>query len=219
MKHGWYTIGAVLLTCASMPAQRVGSGPHFGARPGFHSGVAHHRNWPAFYPLPFFDPAYTDYFPESSLRQPSQPTLVVVQPPPPAVQAVASAPAPSEPLMIELRGDNYVQVSGNSVSQAKLPNVRSDASIFREKRQPASTRAPENQPALLVFRDGHSEQVSSYTIADGTIYAKADYYIDGAWNRKIPISSLNVADTIHSNEARGLAFHLPSAPNEVVVGP
>jgi hypothetical protein len=218
MKYGWYTIGALVLMCASMSAQRVGSSPHFGARPGFHSGIAHQRSWPVFYPLPFFDPAYTDYFPENSLRQPSQPALVVLQPPPPAAQ-VASAPTPAEPLMIELRGDSYVQVSGDSASQPKLTNVRSEASLFREKRRPAPTRPPENQPALLIFRDGHSEKVSSYTIADGTIYAKADYYVDGAWNRKIPISSLNVADTIHSNEARGLAFHLPSAPNEVVVGP
>ena len=73
--------------------------------------------------------------------------------------------------------------------------------------------------ALLVFRDGHREEVSDYTIAQGILHASSDYYTNGSWNKKIELSSLNLPETIKSNQSRGLRFQLPSAPNEVVVGP
>ena len=71
----------------------------------------------------------------------------------------------------------------------------------------------------LVFRDGHREQVFDYTIADGVLYAHADYFTTGSWNRKIELSSLNLSETVKSNQSQGVRFQLPSAPNEVIVGP
>jgi len=61
--------------------------------------------------------------------------------------------------------------------------------------------------------------VSEYTIADGVLYASADFYSGGSWNRKIEISALNVAETVASNRARGMEFRLPGAANEVIVRP
>jgi hypothetical protein len=72
---------------------------------------------------------------------------------------------------------------------------------------------------VLVFRDGHREEVSAYTITGGAIYAPADFYRDGSWNRKIELSSLDLPETLKSNYSRGLRFQLPRAPNEVIVGP
>jgi len=72
---------------------------------------------------------------------------------------------------------------------------------------------------VLVFRDGHREEVSDYTIADGVLYARGDYYRDGAWNRKIELKSLNLPETIHSNDARGVHVQLPTSPNEVITRP
>src|ERR1035437_7705536 len=74
-------------------------------------------------------------------------------------------------------------------------------------------------PAILVFRDGHREEVSDYMMADGVLYTRSDYYTNGSWNRKIELSSLNLPETVKSNQSHGLRFQLPSAPNEVTVGP
>jgi hypothetical protein len=74
-------------------------------------------------------------------------------------------------------------------------------------------------PAILMFRDGHSEEVRDYTIVDGMIYARGNLYIDGYWNKKIEVSALNVPQTVKSNEARGVTFLLPAAPNEVITRP
>jgi hypothetical protein len=79
--------------------------------------------------------------------------------------------------------------------------------------------ARDSAPAILVFRDGHREQVREYTLADGALYARGDYWIDGYWNRKILISSLDLAATMAANRQSGVDFVLPSGPNVVVIGP
>ncbi|HXA68417.1 MAG TPA: hypothetical protein VNV82_24860 [Bryobacteraceae bacterium] len=88
---------------------------------------------------------------------------------------------------------------------------------------PRKTAAPpaarELPPAVLVFRDGRTEEVSDYTIMSGTIYSKADYWTSGSWTRKIQIADLDVPATLKQNQERGLSFVLPSGPNEVVMRP
>ena len=73
--------------------------------------------------------------------------------------------------------------------------------------------------AILIFRDGHSEEVRDYTIADGMLYARGDYYTDGYWNKKIDLATLNVAETMQANASRSVKFTLPSSPNEVITRP
>jgi hypothetical protein len=122
--------------------------------------------------------------------------------------------------MIELRGDRYVQVSGAQNSDSEVID-RGTAQLSRQPWSPDNPRAAaassEPVTAILVFRDGHREEVSGYTIADGILYARADYYTDGTWNRRIPLSSLNLAETVNANSSRGIRFQLPTAPNEVIV--
>jgi hypothetical protein len=74
-------------------------------------------------------------------------------------------------------------------------------------------------PAVLVFRDGRKEEVSEYTIMNGTIYSKADYWTTGSWTRKIQIADLDVPATLKLNQERGLKFVLPASSNEVVTRP
>ena len=73
--------------------------------------------------------------------------------------------------------------------------------------------------AVLVFRDGHSEEVRDYTIAAGILYARGDYYTDGYWNKKIDLAGLNVPGTLEANAARSINFILPKSPNEVITRP
>jgi hypothetical protein len=74
-------------------------------------------------------------------------------------------------------------------------------------------------PATLIFRDGHSEEVRDYTIADGILYARGDYYSDGYWNKKIGLTALNIPETLQANATRNVKFVLPSSPNEVITRP
>jgi hypothetical protein len=151
----------------------------------------------------------------------------------PAVGSMESAfaplnnrePSPSQPLMIELQNGRYVHVSAVAVDGEALPlNLASQTKST--KTSPAQTSAlaaappaPALTPAMLIFRDGHSEEVRDYTIADGMLYARGDYYTDGYWNKKIDLSTLNLAETLQANAARNVRFVLPSSPNEVITRP
>ena len=200
----------------SLAAQRMGSAHFSGHSSGPREGFNRRGNGRAAYAIPFFDPFYADYVSSAGYPVPSQPPVILLQAPPAA--AAPEPPTPTQPLMIELQGDRYVRISGDEVSQSQMmdrmpaaqPAMRSIATT-----SPKLARAS----TLLVFRDGRHEEISDYTIADGVLYAAADYYTSGAWNRKIPLTSLNLPDTIASNQGRGVQFHVPSSPNEVIVGP
>lgn len=141
--------------------------------------------------------------------------------------------APTEPLMIELQGDHYVRVNNAAANGEALPiSLAQDAQPGKQSRTttsaadavqsasgPVSSARPrthELSPAVLVFRDGHSEEVRDYTIADGILYARGDFYTDGYWSKKIDLSTLDLAQTLQANASRNVSFVLPSSPNEVI---
>jgi len=203
---------AALLAAAVSPAsaQRMMPSAHFpGARPGTNS-----RQFS--YPIPLF---YDSMYPDVSVPlYPAygQPAVVVLQSPPAAESAPDRFAPPAEPLLIELQGDRYVRLSGDKPSDESVVSLEQDRPQSDTlRREPMAQRSP----AVLVFRDGHREEVSEYTIADGFLYAPGDYTISGLWSRKIELSSLDLSQTMNSNHARGIPFRLPSAANEVIVGP
>lgn len=198
---------------ATLAAQRMGFAPHFhGHASGFRGEqFRHFGNARGYYPLGLFDSYYADYL-DAGYPVASQPAVIVVQQP-----QTGSAPVPpaaSQPLMIELQGDRYVQLSGNQSSQAQM--IDSPSKPWQAPRSDVRTPAG---PVVLVFRDGHSQEVSAYTIASGILYAASDYASTGEWTQAIELASLNVPETVATNSSRGLRFQLPSAPNEVIVGP
>lgn len=202
---------------ATLAAQRMGFAPHFhGRSSGFHG--EHFRHFPprAGYPLGLFDPFYTDYL-DAGYPIASQPPVVVVQQPQ-AVSAPEPPAAPTQPLMIELQGDRYVQVSGDQRSVAQMIDSPSESQSSPQSSMSSRASTPA-RPVVLVFRDGHSQEVSAYTIADGVLYAALDYATTGEWTEAIGLAFLNVPETIATNSSRGLRFQLPTAPNEVIVGP
>jgi len=204
------TLLAALAPCVN--AQRMGAAsPHFAAR---FNRAGHPRA--RFSPLAYSDPFYADYLSSTGYPAASQPPMIILQ----SLAARAPEPErfapPAQPLMIELQGDRYVRVSGPQTSEAemidRMPDRPSTAPIH-------STAIPELPPAVLIFRDGHREEASEYTIADGVLYARTDYYTTGSWNRKIELSSLNLPETVKSNQSRGITFRLPTSPNEVIGRP
>ena len=218
---------------------RRGFNPGGSNRSGFDRGAfsasGHLRS--SFYSLPLYDPLYADFLSSTGYPVASQPPLIILQGAPAAAPtadrfAPPSQP-PSQPLMIELQGDHYVRVSGPEASgvqmigldfvDGKLTDRNASTPPASSQRRSAAPMpalvAPEPLPALLIFRDGHHEEASEYTIADGILYTRSDPYTSGPWNRKITLSSLNLPETIASNLTRGLRFRVPQSPNEVVVRP
>jgi hypothetical protein len=150
-------------------------------------------------------------------------------------------PASSQPLMLELQNGQYIRVNSSAadVDDARDLTAAASARTSSKSIQPAksarnhslppadstpalgiaASRSRELPPATLIFRDGHSEEVRDYTIADGILYARGDYYADGYWNKKIALSTLDVAQTVQANTARNVNFVLPSSPNEVITRP
>jgi hypothetical protein len=70
-----------------------------------------------------------------------------------------------------------------------------------------------------VYRDGHTEDVSSYSIIGPMIYTETGYWIDGNSTRTIQIADLDITATLKQNQQRGVKFDLPSGPNEVMIRP
>jgi hypothetical protein len=174
--------------------------------------------------FPFAQPAllypyfYSDYGYDAEVA--AQPQVAV-----PASALVQAPPAaPLEPLLIERQGDHFVRMT---LSQKASASGQS-APDYSEKSTPRSSSPArkvgaqpphELPPAVLVFRDGRKEEVSNYTIMNGSIYSKTDYWTSGSWTRKIQIGDLDVPATLKLNHERGLKFVLPSGPNEVVMRP
>jgi hypothetical protein len=199
------------------PDFRSGSGT------GFHGRRTNPGSF--IYPFGYFDDSfYSDTLLSTGYPLAAEPPTIIVQPPAESPRYEAPT-APSQPLMIELQGDRYVRVSGENTSSAQmLDKENSQSRIPRRAEQPSGSRtseaaAPDLSPVILVFRDGHREEVSDYTIADGVLYTRADDYSSGPWNKNIKISALNVSETLASNRSRGNNFRLPTAPNEVIVRP
>ena len=149
---------------------------------------------------------------------------VVYEPPPEeAEQPVAlrqrieqpSRP-PAEPLMIELQGDRYVRVGGNVAQNQTTQRDYSEAPRGKSGTRNLPASLP---PAVLAFRDGTRQEVNSYTIVGNTLYESGDYWTQGYWTKKVQLADLDLPETIRLNQQRGVAFKLPTAPNDIVTRP
>ena len=136
------------------------------------------------------------------------------------VELLRAPQAAPEPLLLEWHGDHWVRVSshGQSATGAQPDySERSNGRSAPSERNSASRPPRELPPAVLVFRDGRKEEVSSYSIVGGTMYTKADYWTSGSWTRKIRIADLDLPATLRLNRERGVEFALPAGPHEVVM--
>jgi len=135
--------------------------------------------------------------------------------PPYTVQQAAPAPAShhSEPMLLELQDDHWARVTnGESHTGGQL----SEPSTANARRTPEAETLP---AAMLVFRDGHQEEIGKYMIVGTTIFTRADFWSSGSWTHKVEVAELDVPATLRLNQERGAKFNLPSGPNEVMIRP
>src|SRR5271155_978340 len=159
------------------------------------------------------DPFYSDYQ-VAPVTVPPQ--FVIVQPAP---VADTQPEIKSEPLMIELQGNRYVRFGGRQQSAERGANAPPDYAEVDAGDSPQTRPPAALPPAVLIFKDGHREQVPEYAIVGSTIYASGDYWQSGHWTKNIQYSALDIPATIQANHQAGIRFSLPSGPNEVVTRP
>lgn len=79
---------------------------------------------------------------------------------------------------------------------------------FRSKREGDGTDAREPtpiEPTVLVFRDGHKQEVTNYAIMGQTLW------VFDARTQKFAVSDLDVPATVKANDDRGVDFQVPKA--------
>jgi hypothetical protein len=181
-------------------------------RPAF---VRQHRTRRYFTGLLFAPYFYPDYNYDSEPMIIEAPPQIIEQAAAPASQA--PAPTPPDSVVLERQGDHWVRVTNYGQSQTDgqsgLPKPAAP------RRTQANEPPSEIPAAVLVFRDGHREEIGKYVVVGATLYAGADYWTSGSWTRKVQLSELDVPATLHINEQRDAKFSLPSGPNEVMVRP
>ncbi len=157
---------------------------------------------------------YDDYPFAPAVPEVALPPFTIAQTP-----VVEETPAPKAPsLLIELRDGRYVRYGG-------LPLVAADASGrangMREVPAGGENRSnltSESLPAtVIIYRDGHREDVADYAIVGTVMYAHLTAEMAGGLHN-IQISALDVAATVRVNRENGVGFVLPRA-NEVVTRP
>jgi hypothetical protein len=142
-----------------------------------------------------------------------------------AGRPLASVPSPPEALVLELHGDHWMRITNYGQSQTGGQSSQTDSEPVSNlpsatpRRIPAAEARSELPTAVLVFRDGHKEEIGKYVIIGATICTSANYWSSGSWTRKVQIVELDIPATLKLNQERGAKFSLPSGPNEVMIRP
>ena len=159
-----------------------GGGFTFGHDPRFITSFRHHGFHRHFFPVvvpyyvPFsgFDYGFSGYDPSAYQQTP-----------------------PSQPVVV--------------VVDSKSGDDRYGDHSFKEQRNPPPPQAQvppaparEQEPTVLVFRDGHKLEVRNYAIVGQMLW---DFGANGT--RKIPLSDLDLDSTRKLNDDRGVEFVLP----------
>jgi hypothetical protein len=161
---------------------------------------------------------YDDYPFAPAMPEPSQ--FVVTQSP----SAVEERPIRTASLLIELQGNRYVRYGGMARSGEADGSVREVAGPRASSGvSPVRVASADLSPTVLVYRDGHREEVADYAIVGRVMYAHSSGGVsesDVSYGMKnIQLSALDIPATMRANRENGLNFALPSAPNEVVTRP
>lgn len=175
-----------------------------------------HRPFRRFGYAPYFYPGYgydSDYGLNSGYEltpDEAPPQPVAEETSPAATPQTPEKPAEG-PVLLELQGDHWVRITSNGPPQTV-------GQLYRPQPEKASNPPTAAASAVLVFRDGHEEEIGKYCIIGETIHVTADYWSTGSWTRTVKILDLDVPATLKLNQERGTNFRLPSGPYEVMVG-
>src|ERR1019366_6914610 len=97
------------------------------------------------------------------------------------------------------------QPPSRTYSERDDPQADAEPARPIQQKPAASARDTKpREPTVLVFRDGHQQEVTNYAIMGQTVY------VFDQRTQKIALADPDVAATIKANDDRGLDFQLPS---------
>ena len=79
--------------------------------------------------------------------------------------------------------------------------------------KPAPPEIKPGEPVVLVFRNGHQQQVTNYAIMGDALYV----FDDG--RKKIALADLDIPATVKANDERGVEFRMPPASKKKAAAP
>ena len=94
------------------------------------------------------------------------------------------------------------------VSRSAPPPAPSAPQPESYQRQPSNSHQTSEEPAeptVLVFRDGHREEIANYAIMGSTLFV-----LSGP-RARIPVAELDIPATERVNQDRGVDFKVPKA--------
>lgn len=100
---------------------------------------------------------------------------------------------PVQPVQIQIQVED---------KRAPLPEPAAEAPAPKQPAEPVQ----QGPPTILVFRDGHQQEVQNYAIVGKTLFDLGTFVA-----HKIPLADLDLPQTIKVNEDRGIDFTLPNS--------
>jgi len=114
------------------------------------------------------------------------------------------APPPPAPMPDnQFTAQPYILATEVSTAWQEQAWQYASASVPPEPPEPE----PAPPPTVLVYKDGHQEEVQSYAIVGENLV-----WFSGQLSKKIPLADLDLAATRKVNEGRGTAFAVQGAP-------
>jgi hypothetical protein len=177
---------------------RTGTGGH---RRGHHNG----GNSGAFiYSYPYYVP-YPVAVPEEDLQ--GQPDAVYEEEPP--AQTVFERrreyrPAPN-PTPVGSSRDDDSRYGERTLDPRESRAIAPEPAASSDTHHEMSPTSRELVPVLLVFKDGHQQEIGNYAIVGDTLFDLGAFVA-----HKIKLADLDLKQTIDKNEQRGVEFNVPS---------
>jgi hypothetical protein len=169
-----------------------GTSRGFGARNGFHERpfeARHHHHYDGFY-----SPYYGGYYGSSMYAYPyylNPDDYTQADDYTQNDSAVYDPPSPRD-------YDDRRQLDGDYRVGLNTPREQTS-------QQTAEPVVP--QPStVLIFKDGHQQEISNYAIVGATLYDLSD-----GRTKKVQLADLDLTATVKQNDQRGVEFQLPSA--------
>ncbi len=150
----------------------------------------HHRaGWyPVYVPYVYPVAVVPEPVPEEEEEEPEPPALTIFERRPTTAYAV---PGDSSRY-----GTHYLDSREHVAAPAPAPAAA----------EPAPSEPREQVPIVLIFRDGHEQEVSNYAIVGQTLYDLGTFVA-----HKIPLALLDLKATVKANDERGSDFVLPAS--------
>ncbi len=103
----------------------------------------------------------------------------------------------------DYRGSDYREDDGRQVLDQ---DYRAELSRPREQSAERSAEPVASQPStVLIFKDGHQQEISNYAIVGSTLYDLSD-----GRSKKVQLADLDLSATVKENDDRGVEFQVPA---------